>query len=70
MLAHRFETTIQPGGTVAVHGLPVREGARVEVIVLVREEPERSAYPLRGTPYRFDEPFEPAEPASEWEATR
>lgn len=68
MQAHRIETIIQPGGGLAVQGLPVREGAHVEVIVLVKEEPARSTYPLRGTPYRFDEPFEPAVPASAWEA--
>lgn len=70
MQAHRVETTIQPGGTLAVHGLPVRDGARVELIVLVKDEPAHPLYPLRGTPYRFDEPFEPAVPATEWEAAR
>lgn len=70
MQAHRIETTIQPGGTLAVQGLPVPDGAHVEVIVLVKDEPARKAYPLRGTPYRFDEPLEPAVPESEWEAAR
>jgi len=70
MQAHRIETTIQPGGTLAVKGLPVREGARVEIIVLVKDEPTDPLYPLRGTPYRFDEPFEPAAPAEDWEAAR
>jgi hypothetical protein len=70
MQAHRIETTIQPGGTLAVQGLPVREGARVEIIVLVKDEPAHPLYPLRGTPYRFDEPFEPVVPVTEWEAAR
>ena len=68
--AHRIETTIQPGGTLAVQGLPVREGARVEVIVLVKDEPAHPLHPLRGTPYRFDDPFEPAVPATDWKAAR
>lgn len=67
MQAHRVETTIQPGGTLMVQGLPVPDGAQVEVIVLVKEVPARSRYPLRGTPYRFDEPFAPVD-SDAWEA--
>ncbi len=64
MQAHRVETTIQPGGTLVVHGLPVPDGTHVEVIVLVKEipVPAGSRYPLRGTPYRYDEPFDPVTP--------
>jgi hypothetical protein len=70
MQAHRIETTIQPGGTLAVHGLPVAEGAQVEIIILVKEQPRAKKYPLRGTPYRLDEPTEPAVPPETWEALR
>lgn len=70
MLAHRIETTILPGGTIAVRGLPLAEGAEVEIIVLVKEQPRAKAYPLRGTPYRFDEPTEPAVALEQWEAAR
>jgi hypothetical protein len=70
MQAHRVETTIQAGGTLALGGLPVAEGAHVEIIILVKEEPRAKAYPLRGTPYRFDEPTEPAVPPEDWEAVR
>ena len=69
MQAHRIETTIRLGGTLTVQGLPVREGTSVEVIVLIKDEPGSSSHPLRGTPYRFDEPFEPAVPEG-WEAER
>lgn len=70
MQAHRIETTIQPGGTLAVRGLPLAEGAEVEIIILVKDQPRAKAYPLRGTPYRFDEPTEPAVPPEQWEAVR
>ncbi|UQA57835.1 hypothetical protein [Polyangium aurulentum] len=69
MEAHRVEATIQPGGTLTVEGLPLGEGTSVEVIVLVKEKPQRSAYPLQGTPYQFEDPFSPAE-AEGWEAER
>jgi hypothetical protein len=70
MQAHRVETTIQPGGTLAVHGLPVAAGVEVEIIILVKDEPRKKDYPLRGTPYRLDEPAEPAVPAEDWEVLR
>jgi hypothetical protein len=70
MQAHRIETTIQPGGTLAVRGLPLAEGAEVEIIILVKDQPRAKAYPLRGTPYRFDEPTEPAVSPDQWEAVR
>jgi hypothetical protein len=70
MQAHRIETTVQPGGALAVQGLPVPEGAHVEIIVLVKDVPPTKAYPLRGLPYRLDDPTEPAAPATEWEAAQ
>lgn len=70
MQAHRIETTMQAGGTLVVRGLPVADGAQVEIIILVKDEPRAKAYPLRSTPYRFDEPTEPAVPADDWEAAR
>jgi hypothetical protein len=69
MEAHRVETIIQSGGTLAVHGLPVADGALVEVIVLVKE-PRKKVYPLRGTAYRLEDPTEPAVRATDWEAER
>jgi hypothetical protein len=60
--AHRIETTIAAGGTLTVTGLPLPEGAGVEVIILVREPPmaaPKEKYPLRGKPYRYDDPTEP-----------
>lgn len=67
MQAHRIETTIQSGGTLAVRGLPIADGAKVELIILVKDEPRAKVYPLRGTTYRLDEPTEPTVPAEEWQ---
>lgn len=70
MQAHRVEAIIQAGGKLALQGLPVADGAQVEIIILVKEEPRAKAYPLRGTPYRFEDPTEPAVPSDDWEALR
>lgn len=68
MQAYRVETTLTQNGELRLAELPFRAGARVEVIVLAQEEqagtPER--YPLRGTPYRYDDPFEPVA-VDDWE---
>jgi hypothetical protein len=58
MEAIRLETTIETDGVIAVESL--RAGERVEVIVLRLDSPPKSAYPLRGTPGRYDNPFEPS----------
>lgn len=56
----RLEATIQIGGIVSVEG--VKAGERIEVIVLRLDNTPNVGYPLRGTPYRLDRPFEPMIP--------
>lgn len=69
--AHRVETTLQEDGTLTLEHLPFQAGESVEVIILPhhgsmqREE----SYPLRGTPIRYDDPFEPAA-VDDWNAVR
>ena len=64
MEAVRIEAIVQPNGRVVLENLPFDEGIKVEVIVLESNgskknfDPE-NPYPLRGTPYRFDDPFSP-----------
>lgn len=76
MQAHKVETTIKANGTLLLEELPFGEGAAVEVIVLERPtekvaaRPEEDKYPLRGTVYKYDDPFEPAVPPEDWEALR
>jgi hypothetical protein len=72
MIAHRIETVLTEDGTLALKNLPIRAGARVEVIVLVADTPvvaetDADRFPLRGSePYRFDDPFSPAVPENDW----
>ena len=46
------------------------EGAEVLVEPVKPENKKKSCFALRGTPYRFDDPFTPAAPAEEWNAYR
>jgi len=64
MEAIRFETTIEREGTIGVPGVHV--GDEVEVIVLLKAARPK-AYALRGSGSRYDHPFEPAIPESDWE---
>jgi hypothetical protein len=71
MQAYRIETTLTQNGELRLAELPFRAGARLEVIVLAYEEQTGTSecYPLRGTPYRYDAPFDPVA-ADEWEVLR
>ncbi len=50
---------------IVLENLPFSEGKRVEVIALETTESEKDnseLYPLRGTDYKYDDPFGPAAP--------
>ncbi len=69
--AHRVETTIGQDGTLTLDHLPFPAGAPVEVIILPHPgmEKQENPYPLRGTPVRYDLPFEPVA-VDDWNADR
>jgi hypothetical protein len=75
MNAHKVEVTLAQNGTLTLEGLPFHAGDAVEVIILERRSGQSrlsmpsatNPYPLRGTVYRYDEPFEPAVPPEDWE---
>lgn len=48
----------------------VREDVCAEVKASTTRVSAAGRYPLRGSVLRYDEPFEPAAPAEEWEANR
>jgi hypothetical protein len=69
--AHKISATVEPDGSLNVRNLPFSPGERVEVIILAPDEqPASERYPLQGTPYRYDQPFEAAVDPDEWEANR
>jgi hypothetical protein len=69
--AYKTETTVGEDGSVTVRFLPFAAGKRVEVIVLpaAEEAAPQQQYPLRGTPYRYDDPTEPVA-ETDWEAAQ
>ena len=56
----RVEKVIQSNGTIVLENLPFDEGEKVEIIIAKSEDKnETKRYPLRGTDYKYENPFEP-----------
>jgi hypothetical protein len=77
MNAYKIETTLSEDGFLILKDLPFHMGDAVEVIILgkslgqeekaVAEQPEPGLSPLRGKVLYYEDPFEPAVPAEDWE---
>jgi hypothetical protein len=77
MNACKIETTLSEDGSLILKDLPFHMGDAVEVIILekspsreekvVVEQSEPDLYPLRGKVLHYEDPFEPAVPAEDWE---
>lgn len=67
----RVEKIIQSNGTIILENLPFGEGEKVEIIILKpNAESAAGRYPLRGTVYKYEEPFEAAAPIEDWESLK
>ena len=67
----RVEKIIQSNGTVVLENLPFDEGEKVEIIISKSgAESEKGRYPLRGTVYKYENPFESVVPTEDWEALK
>ncbi len=60
METHCIKTTIPDDGVIVIKGLPFPPGDEVEVKISAYKEKDSSIerYPLRGKPFRYDNPFE------------
>jgi hypothetical protein len=65
MKEHKAKVLVLADGRVVIEGVPVTEGQEVEVTIRI-QEPIPPVYPLRGLPFRLDDPFKPAVDPSEW----
>ena len=72
MQAHKIETVIEQNGKLILNGLPFKAGDTVEIIILETNSKRKNEnpYSLRGTPYKYEDPFEPAVPPEDWEALK
>lgn len=67
-----IRTTVREDGTLVVDRLPFHAGQTVDVTVAEQEESAAATarYPMRGSVLRYENPFEPACPADDWEVLR
>ncbi len=72
MKALRFEAVPSEKGKLTLLDDSLELGKSVEVIILLPEykQPANNPYTLRGTLLKYDQPFEPAVPAEDWNAIR
>lgn len=63
---------IEKDGELNLHRIPFHTGEWVSVTVepLVEGSSPSDRFPLRGSPYRLDNPFDPAVDPGDWEACR
>jgi hypothetical protein len=69
MQPYHTETLVSTDGTLTLKEIPFHKGEKVEVIVLPKRKEkiqESKPYPLHGTPFRYDNPFEPVA-EDDWE---
>ena len=64
MNTYRVETTVSKDKTISIEDSPFSEGDKIEVIIRKKDQ-NQIRYPLRGKPFRYDQPFDPVA-ESEW----
>jgi len=71
MELHQIQKPVLPNGTIVIDELPFAAGEMVKITIekAPKFDPD-NPYPLRGTPYRYDDPFGPAVPLDEWDALK
>ena len=67
MELHQIHKTVSPDGTIVLDDLPFEAGDEVNVtIVKATKFDPKNPYPLRGTPYRYEDPFSPLISPDDW----
>jgi hypothetical protein len=71
MQTHHTKATIDANGSLHIDALPFSAGQTVDVIILpsTMQNDTDTSYPLRNTPIKYTEPFEPV-CESDWESAQ
>lgn len=68
METHQIQKTVLPNGMIVIENLPFEVGEKVNIKIVKSEDVDpHNLYPLRGTPYRYDDPFSPLISLDDWE---
>jgi len=67
MELHHLHKTVSPDGTIVLDDLPFEAGDEVNVtVVRTAKRNPSNPYPLRGTPYSYEDPFSPLISPGDW----
>lgn len=69
MEIHQIKKEILPNGTIVIDDLPFEVEVGEVVKITLEKTPKKEAanpYPLRGTPYTYDDPFSPLLDPKDW----
>ncbi len=72
MNAHRIETSLTENGKLVLQNLPFNKGDEVEIIILERNYTKIApkSHPLKGTVISYEDPFESATAAEDWDVLK
>lgn len=62
------QLTLEQAGQLLIDQLPFPRGTAVEIIIRSSINNDEKRYPLRGSNYQYNNPFEPTIPLEEWES--
>jgi hypothetical protein len=65
----KVKVIVMDDGRIVIDDVPVFQGQQIEVTIKF-EDPVVPTYPLRGLPFRLDDPFGPAVDPSEWDVLK
>jgi len=67
MELHSIHKKVLPNGTIVIDDLPFEAGDEVDITIIKSAKPDPSnRYPLRGTPYSYEDPFSPLISPEDW----
>ena len=68
MTSFKTTITIPANGQITLDSLPFQAGERVEIHVesTPTKQKIQNRFPLRGSTYKYDRPFDPASPLEDW----
>lgn len=67
METFKTKAKVKNNHKVQIDDVPFKDGDTVLITIDKIEEGTNSIYPLWGTIYKYDDPFEPAVPPEDWE---
>ena len=67
MELHYIQKPVLPNGTIVINELPFKAGEMINITLeKAKQIDPNNPYPLRGTPYSYEDPFSPLLDPEDW----